>query len=197
MRSQISVLCVRASTLMPSASALSPATARSWWESVRTMSASMWESPRSLLAPDTPCRSRYREACSGLTAYTVYPAAISAATHGPRSVSIPTSHLRLLGVLAEIPPGQLVEPGHPRRTLGQPRLSQHPARGVHHLHVGRSGSPGALPSPGPPQNRAAGFPRATRLRQAARAGRVRCAVSGAGGPGARRKQETCMRRVWS
>ena len=29
-RSQISVLCVRASTLMPSASALPPATARSW-----------------------------------------------------------------------------------------------------------------------------------------------------------------------
>ena len=43
----------------------------------------------SLLAPDTPWRSRYREACSGFTPYTVYPAATSAATHGPRSVSIP------------------------------------------------------------------------------------------------------------
>jgi hypothetical protein len=41
------------------------------------------------LAPDTPCRSRYRDACSGFTGNTVYPAAISAATHGPRSVSIP------------------------------------------------------------------------------------------------------------
>ena len=53
------------------------------------MSASMCASPPSLLAPDTPCRSRYRDACSGFTAYTVYPAATSAATHGPRSVSIP------------------------------------------------------------------------------------------------------------
>ena len=37
-------------------------------QSVRTMSASMCASPASLLAPDTPCRSRYRAACSGLTA---------------------------------------------------------------------------------------------------------------------------------
>ena len=74
-----------------------------WWESVRTMSASMCASPASLLAPDTPCRSRYREACSGFTGYTVYPAATSAATHGPRSVSIPTDHLRSLRVLAQVP----------------------------------------------------------------------------------------------
>ena len=47
--------------------------------------------PRSLFAPDTPRRSRYRDASSGLTAYTVYPAATSAATQGPRSVSIPTT----------------------------------------------------------------------------------------------------------
>ena len=53
------------------------------------MSASMCASPPSLLAPDTPCRSRYRDACSGFTGNTAYPAAISAATHGPRSVSIP------------------------------------------------------------------------------------------------------------
>jgi hypothetical protein len=46
---------------------LSPATARNWWESVRTMSVSMCASPVSLLAPDTPWRSRYREACSGFT----------------------------------------------------------------------------------------------------------------------------------
>jgi hypothetical protein len=83
LRYQISVLWVRASTLTPSASALSPATARSWWESVRTMSVSMCASPLSLLAPDTPCRSRYRDACSGFTANTVYPAATSTATHGP------------------------------------------------------------------------------------------------------------------
>jgi len=45
----ISVLCVRASTLMPSASAVSPATARSWWESVRTMSG-LLGMPSNLLA---------------------------------------------------------------------------------------------------------------------------------------------------
>ena len=49
----------------------------------------MCASPPSLLAPDTPCRWRYRDACSGFTGNTVYPAATSAATHGPRSVSIP------------------------------------------------------------------------------------------------------------
>jgi hypothetical protein len=49
----------------------------------------MCASPASLLAPDTWCRSRYREACSGFTGNTVYPDAASAATHGPRSVSIP------------------------------------------------------------------------------------------------------------
>ena len=57
-RSQIIVLCMRASTLMASASGESPAAGRSWWESVRTMSASMCASPASLLARDTPCRSR-------------------------------------------------------------------------------------------------------------------------------------------
>ena len=55
------------------------------------MSASMCASPLSLLAPDTACRSRYRDACSGFTGNTVYPAAISAANHGPRSVSIPVT----------------------------------------------------------------------------------------------------------
>ena len=70
-RSQISVLCMRASALMPAAAALSPAAARSWCESVRTMSASMCASAPSLLAPDTPCRSRYRDACSGFTGNTV------------------------------------------------------------------------------------------------------------------------------
>ena len=88
-RSQISVLCVRVTTLTAAACAVSPATGRSWWESVRTISARTCASAVSLLAPDTPWRSRYRDACSGLIANTVYPAAISAATHGPRSVSIP------------------------------------------------------------------------------------------------------------
>ena len=37
------------------------------------MSASMCASAASLLTPDTPCRSRYRDACSGLAGYTVYP----------------------------------------------------------------------------------------------------------------------------
>ena len=85
------LLCVRVTTLTASACALSAATGRNWWASVRTMSASTCASAASLLAPDTACRSRYRAACSGLTANTSYPAAASAATHGPRSVSIPTS----------------------------------------------------------------------------------------------------------
>ena len=55
------------------------------------MSASMCASPPSLFAPDTPCRCRYRDACSGFTGNTAYPAATSAATHGPRSVSIPAT----------------------------------------------------------------------------------------------------------
>ena len=39
-RSQISVLCARVTTLTASARSESPATTRNWWESVRTMSAS-------------------------------------------------------------------------------------------------------------------------------------------------------------
>jgi hypothetical protein len=76
---------------MPCACGLSPTAGRSWRESVRTMSASACASPASLLAPDTPCRSRNRAACSGFTGNTRYPAATSAVTHGPRSVSIPTT----------------------------------------------------------------------------------------------------------
>jgi len=41
----------------------------------------------SFLAPDTACRSRYRDAYSALTRNTVYPGAPSAAIRGPRSVS--------------------------------------------------------------------------------------------------------------
>jgi hypothetical protein len=46
---------------------------------------------RSDFAPEVEYRSRYRAACIGLIAYTCYPAAINAATHGPRSVSMPTT----------------------------------------------------------------------------------------------------------
>ena len=47
----------------------------------------------------------------------------------------PDHHLRGLGVLTQLLPGQLVQPGHPRHALGQPGLRQPPARGVHQLHV--------------------------------------------------------------
>jgi hypothetical protein len=40
-------------------------------------------------APEVECRPRYSAAFFGLIANTSYPAATSAATHGPRSVSIP------------------------------------------------------------------------------------------------------------
>ena len=53
-RSQISVLWVRARTLMPAYSGLSPAAGRSWWESgPHSMSASTCASPALLLAPET------------------------------------------------------------------------------------------------------------------------------------------------
>ena len=57
-RSQINVLCARATTLIASARGVSAATGRSWWESVRTMSANVCASALSLLAPETLCRSR-------------------------------------------------------------------------------------------------------------------------------------------
>src|ERR1019366_1916927 len=130
-RSQISVLWARATTLTAPASGLSPATARSWWESVRTMSVSMCASPRSLLAPDTPWRSRYLDACSGFTAYTTYPAATSAAAVGLD----PDHHLRILSNLAHLLPDQLVQPGHPGHPFRQPLAGQDLARRVHQLHV--------------------------------------------------------------
>src|SRR5574337_68944 len=70
-RSQSSVLCARATTLIACALELSAAMDRSWCASVRTKSARMCASAGSLLAPDTPWRSRHRAACSGFTAYTV------------------------------------------------------------------------------------------------------------------------------
>ncbi|QHE74001.1 hypothetical protein GFS60_07680 (plasmid) [Rhodococcus sp. WAY2] len=59
------VLWARATTLNPSASALSPATGPSWCESVRTKSANACASAASLFAPETPLRSRRRAACNG------------------------------------------------------------------------------------------------------------------------------------
>ena len=57
-RSQINVLCARVTTLTAPAAALSAATGRSWWESVRTTSARVCASAASLLAPETLCRCR-------------------------------------------------------------------------------------------------------------------------------------------
>src|SRR5262249_27572718 len=51
-------LCARAPPWPACARGLSAATWRSWWESVRTMPASMCASAASLLAPDTAWRSR-------------------------------------------------------------------------------------------------------------------------------------------
>src|ERR1017187_3378520 len=88
-RSQISVWWARATTLTAAACSLSPATTRSWCRSERTMSARACASAASLLAPEVEYRSLNRDTCRGLIACTWYPAATSAATHGPRSVSIP------------------------------------------------------------------------------------------------------------
>ena len=57
--------------LDPSASALSPATVRNWYESVRTMSANTCASVALLLARETTLRPRKRAACNGFTLNTV------------------------------------------------------------------------------------------------------------------------------
>ena len=120
---------------MPSASGLSPAAGRSWWESVRTMSASMCASPASLFAPDTPCRSRYRDACSGFTAEHRYPAAISA-DHPRAAVGLdPDQYLRIVRVIARVRTDQPVQLRHPGHALGQPLPRQHLPGLVHHLDV--------------------------------------------------------------
>src|SRR5215470_6726435 len=94
----------------------------------------MCASPPSLLAPDTPYRPRYRDACNGFTANTTYPAASSAATHRPRPDSIPTctatSPLR-----GHEPADQLVQLPDPSHPLRQPPGGQHPAGLIHHLDV--------------------------------------------------------------
>ena len=106
-----------------------PATGRSWWRSVRTMSASVCASALSLLAPDNAIRlpvagrpvwgsprrpgSRPRPApaptAPGRSRYTPSPAAASASS-------------------AQVLRDQLVEPGHPVHALGQPRRGHRPAR---------------------------------------------------------------------
>ena len=44
-------------------------------------------------------------------------------------------HLRVIAVLAQLLPDQLVQPRHPRHALRQPLLRQHLPGLVHHLHV--------------------------------------------------------------
>ena len=70
MRSQISVLWARATTLIASALSLSPAMGRSVCRLARTISASVWASAASLLPPEVESVSRYRATCNGLIAYT-------------------------------------------------------------------------------------------------------------------------------
>ena len=69
-RDQIIDWCARARTLTASASSLSPAAGRWLCRSVRTRSASTFASPGSDFAPETACRSRYREVDIGFTANT-------------------------------------------------------------------------------------------------------------------------------
>ena len=52
----------------------------------------------------------------------------------------PDRHLRVPGVLAQVPADQLVQLSHPGRALGQPLLRQHRTLLVHHLHVVMVGS---------------------------------------------------------
>jgi hypothetical protein len=44
-------------------------------------------------------------------------------------------HLRIIGALAQLLPGQLVQPGHPGYPFRQPPAGQHPALLIHQLHV--------------------------------------------------------------
>ena len=82
-----------------------------------------------------PCRSRYREASSGFTGNTVYPAAIRAATHGPRSVSIPITTSASSASSGTCRPMSPCSCAHPGRALGQPLLRQDLPGLVHHLDV--------------------------------------------------------------
>ena len=155
-RSQISVLCIRATTLTASASALSPATGRSWWASVRTMSASMCASPRRSWRPTPRAVPGTGRPATGSPRTPCTRRRPARPPTGPgRSRSRPRT-CRVIGVRAELPADQRVQPRHPRHALGQPRLGQHPAR----------------PRPSPPHRDA---PRPSHLpRTAAPISRPRC-----------------------
>ena len=92
----------------------------------------------SLLAPvDTPRRSRYRDACSGFTPYTVRaPAARSAVTHRPRSVSIPITTSASSASTPRCCPTSSCSRAIPATPSGSLLLwRQHPARLIHQLHI--------------------------------------------------------------
>src|ERR1017187_9505489 len=146
-RSQISVWWARATTLTAAACSLSPATARSWCRSERTMSARACASAASLLAPEVEYRSLNRDTCRGLIACTWYPAATSAATHGPRSVSIPIT-TSAASPLPRCAPISSCSPAIPATPSGSRRAaSLRPASSCTSTSWW-SDSPGALPSRG-------------------------------------------------
>ena len=135
-RSQISVLCVRATTLTASAWALSPATGRSWWASVRTMSASMCASAGVALgarhAVPFPVPGRLQRVDREHRV-----PGRDQRLHPRTPVGLdPDHHLATSSVvLAELLADHRVQPGDPRHALGQPGLGQPAPGGVHHLHV--------------------------------------------------------------
>lgn len=156
----------RANIFIASARSMSPANGRSWCPSVRTMSASMCASAAPAF-PEAGHNQRVQR--------TVHPAASSAITHGPRSVSIPTT-TSVSSVSAASPscsarPAELlgdhpVQPGHPGHALRQPRPGRPFAALVHQLHIvvgpARSAVPGLLParfSAPPSRTGRAGWPR--------------------------------------
>ena len=71
----------------------------------------------------------------------------------------PDDHLRIIRVLAQVLPDQLVQPGHPGHALGQPPLRQHPSRRrpsaprrdgpqpSHPLRTAASALPSTMPNP--------------------------------------------------
>jgi hypothetical protein len=125
--------------LIPSANVLSPPTGRCSARSNRTISANAWASAASDFAPDTECRSRYRAADLGLTAYTVYPAAISEATHGAALGLDPDHHLqcrlRVAARVRQLLGDQGVQSGHPGQTLRETLLRQNLAVLIDELDV--------------------------------------------------------------
>ena len=154
-RSQISVLCVRASTLMPSASGavaghrpqLVGVGAHHVREHVRVAAVALGaRTRRAAPGTATPAAGSPRTPCTRPRP--------APATHGPRSVSIPTDHLRVVRVLAQVPPDQLVQPRpsrpRPRAAAASPAPSRprpSPPRrdGPQPSHHPRTAAP-ALPS---------------------------------------------------